>query len=93
MFECSKYVPGILRGDSKERHDGAGKLRMLDSALYREIYESVIIGGRKGRGTLSTEPLRAFESIFFVFRKDSIFLPCEELSRSCKANSTLLNWC
>ena len=44
------------------------------------------------RYVLSTEPFRAFESIIFVFRKDSTSFPDALFSRSCKAKSTGLNW-
>jgi hypothetical protein len=78
------------RGDSTATNGGEEPQQTLGSVLD---------GGKKIRGyiiaiikhLLSTEPLRAFDSIFFVRRNEFMSFPTDVSSRSSRARSTLLN--
>ena len=64
------------------------KQQMLDSVLKKS---SDIDVGKHHWNLLSTDPLRAFDNIFFVLRNDSIFFPSDDLSSNWSARSTWLN--
>ena len=64
------------------------KQQMLGSVLENSSDVDI---GKNHWNLLSTDPLRAFDNIFFVLRNDSMFFPSDDLSNNWSARSTWLN--